>query len=185
MANYGLSKPWIAKLDPETEKYTNAFKCGEAVSTSVTPTYNEASLRGDNKEVRNKKKFKNAAVSMGVTHMPVKAKSVMFGHTVSEDEKTEESNSADEANYVGYGFISEETLGDDDVFVACILHKVIFAEGEEAYTTEGDSITFSTPTVSGTAIPLKDGKWRTKQVFDTEEDADELIQQQLGVTAAA
>ena len=104
---------------------------------------------------------------------------------VKEDEKTEESNSADEANYVGYGCMSEETLGDDDVFVACILHKVIFAEGEEAYTTEGDSITFSTPTVSGTAIPLKDGKWRTKQVFDTEEDADEWIQQQLGVTAAA
>lgn len=183
MANYGLSRPWIAKLDPATGKYSDGFKCGEAVNTSVSPAFNEAALRGDNKEVRRKKKFKEAAVTLGVTYLPLAAKSVMFGHTVSEEDGTESSNSADEANYVGYGFISEETQGDDDVFVACILRKVLFTEGEDSFTTEGDSITFSTPTVSGTAAPLEDGTWRTKKTFATEEEADAWIQEQLGVTA--
>ena len=91
-------------------------------------------------------------MTLGVTYLPLAAKSVMFGHTVSEEDGTESSNSADEANYVGYGFISEETQGDDDVFVACILHKVLFTEGEDSFTTEGDSITFSTPTIEGTIL---------------------------------
>lgn len=184
MANYGLSRPWIAKLDPVTEKYSGAFKCGEAVNTSVSPEYNEATLRGDNKEVRRKKKFKSAAVNLGVTYLPAQAGKVMFGHDVSEDNKTETSKSSDEANYVGYGFISEETQAEGDVFVACILHKVLFAEGENSYNTEGENITFATPTLSGTAAPLADGTWRTKQVFDSEEEADQWIQEQLGVNAA-
>lgn len=184
MANYGLSKPWIAKLDVSKGTYSDGFKCGELVSTNVTPNYNEASLRGDNKEVRNKKKFKNASVTMGVTHLPLAAKKVMFGHEVDETEKTEKSKSTDESSYVGYGFISEETSGDDDVYVACVLLKVLFAEGEDAYTTEGDSITFSTPSVSGTASPNKDGEWRDKKICATEEEAETWIKGKLGITEA-
>ena len=39
MANYGLSMPWIAKLDVESGTYSGGFKCGEAVNTTVTPTH--------------------------------------------------------------------------------------------------------------------------------------------------
>lgn len=181
MANYGMSKPWIAKLDVSSETYSEGFRCGEGVNTTVTPAYNEASLRGDNKEVRNVKIFKNAAVVLGVTSLPLVARKVMFGHDVDEVEETETSSSGDVGSYVGYGFISQETLGDRDVFIACVLLKVMFAEGEEAYNTQGDSITFATPTVNGTAIPVKNNEWRRKKVFDTENEADEWIQTQLGV----
>ena len=181
MANYGLSMPWIAKLDVESGTYSGGFKCGEAVNTTVTSTYNEASLRGDNKEVKNVKKFKNATVVMGVTSLPLVAKDVMFGHEVDEEEELEVSRSGDAGNYVGYGFISEETLGSRDVFIACVLLKVLFAESEEAYNTEGDSITFSTPAINGTAIPLENGEWRKKKVFASEEEADTWIQIQLGI----
>ena len=183
MANYGLSRPWIAKYDPATGKYSEGFKCGEAVNTSVTPAYNEASLRGDNKEVRNVKKFKNAAVTLGVTHMPLKAKSVMFGHEVDTETEQETSKTTDKSNYAGYGFISEETMDTRDVFVACVLLKVMFTEGADTYTTEGDSITFAVPSISGTAVGIDTDEWRIKKVFETEEEADQWIQEKLEVTA--
>lgn len=184
MANYGLSKPWIAKYDPATGQYSGGFKCGEAVNTSITPAYNEANLRGDNKEVRNVKKFKNAAVVLGVTHLPLVAKEVMFGHEVDTETEKEISKTTDTANYVGYGFISEETLDSRDVFVACVVLKVKFTEGAESYTTEGDSITFETPSISGTAVGTDNDEWKVKQVFTTEDEAETWIKEQLNVTAA-
>ena len=85
MANFGASRPRIAELDEKTNKYINAFKCGELVNTSVNPQYNTASLFGDNRKVEELRLLKQADVVLGVTTMPVKASNVMFGHKVKED----------------------------------------------------------------------------------------------------
>lgn len=180
MANFGLSKPWVAQY-VSRGNYKSAFRCAEAVNTSVNPSYNEASLRGDNREVENVKEFKNAAVNLGVTRLPKVAAKVMLGHTVGED-GTETSNTEDFTGYVGYGFITAEMEDGKKTYRACFLPKVKFAEGEESYETKGDSIAFKTPTLSGTAIGDEDGTWRIKSPhYDTEEEADKWIQVQVGV----
>lgn len=182
MANYGLSKPWIAKLNETTRNYENAFKCGEAMTTSVKPNYAEASLYADNRETENIKEFKNADVSVGTSRLPKIAKTVLFGHGENEDGE-EVSNTGDKTNFVGYGFISQEVLDGKTQYIACLLPKVKFMEGEEGYETKGDSIAFKTPTISGSALPL-DGEWRIKSpLYDTEEEADEWIQKKLGALA--
>lgn len=185
MANFGLSKPWIASLNPETNTYTGAFKCGKAVNTTVTPNYNEGQLFADNQQTENAKEFKNAAVAMGVDSLPAKATEVMFGHKVEED-GTEVSNAEDEAAYVGYGFITTEMQNGVKKYRACLLHKVKFTEGEESYTTKGDTITFSTPNLTGIAFANNTGDWRTKSPYlDTEAAADAWIQEKLGVKEQA
>lgn len=70
MAYFGLSNPYIAKYLSDGN-YTEGFKCGNAVSTSVTPAYNEGSVFGDNKQTEYLKEFKNAAVEAGVTSLPL------------------------------------------------------------------------------------------------------------------
>ena len=46
MAYVGLSRPYVAKLVNEgTKQYSNCFKCGKAISLSVTPNYNEVLIR--------------------------------------------------------------------------------------------------------------------------------------------
>lgn len=180
MANFGLSKPWIAKYNPGAA-YSDAFKCGTAINTSVTPNYNEASLYGDNRQVENVAEFKNANVSLGVDRMPVVASKVMFGHTVTEA-GGETSKTSDSANYVGYGFITAEMVDGVKCYRACVLFKAQFKEGEEAYETKGDSIAFKTPTLSGVAMSIETGEWREKSpYFDTEEEADQWIQVKLNV----
>lgn len=181
MANFGLSKPWIASLNAESDTYSGAFKCGKAVNTTVTPNFNEGQLFADNQQTENVTEFKNATVVLGVDSLPADAPKVMFGHDVAED-GTETSNSEDAAAYVGYGFITTEVKSGVKKYRACLLHKVKFTEGEESYTTKGDSITFSTPNLSGVALANNNGDWRTKSpFFDSEAEADAWIQEKLGV----
>ena len=181
MANFGLSKPWISKLNPATNTYSDAFKCGKAISTSVTPNYHEAPLYADNQQTENVTEFKNANVSIGTDRLPSKAAKVMFGHTVAENGE-ESSKSEDEAGYIGYGFITAEQLDGVKKYRACVLLKVKMKEGEESFETKGDSIVFKTPSLSGTAIANEDGEWRIKSpYYATEAEADQWIQKKFGV----
>ncbi|MCI5872147.1 MAG: chitobiase/beta-hexosaminidase C-terminal domain-containing protein [Clostridiales bacterium] len=180
MPNFGLSKPYIAQYVKDGV-YKSGFKCGKAVSTAVTPNYNEASCYGDNIQAEDVKEFKNASVALGVTTLPVVAKKVVFGHSVSEAQE-EVSNSNDSANYVGYGFITAEMNDGVKTYGACVLLKVLFQEGEDSYETKGDSITFKTPTLSGTATTYENGDWRKKKTFSTEKEAEAYIEGILGIT---
>lgn len=179
--NFGLSKPVIAKLNSDGS-YSNGFKCGEAMTTNVVPSYNEGSVYGDNKMVLSRKKFKSAAVNVGVTRLPLQASNTVFGHTINESGE-EVKNTADEANEVGYGFVSEEVAEDGStVYVGCVLLRVIFAEADNNYKTEGESIEFQTPTLNGTAMGDASGNWLKRKPFNTEAEAYAYIQGILGVT---
>ena len=179
MANFGLSFPTIAKLNVETGKYSNAFKCGSAINTSVTPNYNEAALFADNVQKDTVSEFKNATVELGVDTVPVEAAELLFGHKIAED-GTETSNADDSGAYVGYGFITSEMISGKTKYRACLLTKVKFKENAESHQTKGDSIQFSTPTLSGTATVNNKKDWRIKSPYlESEAACDEWILQQL------
>lgn len=181
MAYFGLSNPWVAKYNQTTGKYSGGFKCGSAIGTSVTPSYNEASLYADNREKEKVTEFKSAAVSLEVDRMPVVASEVIFGHKINS-EGEEISGTGDSGNYVGYGFITAELNDDKKTYRACVLTKVKFNEGEESYDTKGDSIVFTKPKISGNAMGTSNDDWRIKSPeFDTEEEADLWIQKKLDV----
>lgn len=179
---FGLSRPVIARRTGK-KTYMDGFVCGEAMTTSVNPQYADASLYGDNKMVSSKKKLKNATVSMGTTRMPRVAETVMFGHKINAETGEVTYRAADEANYVGYGFISKEGIDEFIKYIACVLYKVMFSEGENSYETEGENINFKTPSVSGTAMPDDDGEWMTRKQFDTEEEAYAWIRGVLNLDA--
>lgn len=185
MAYYGLSNPWIAKLDPETSKYLEGFKCGTAVGTEVNPQYNESKLYGDNVLQESLKEFKYADVTLTTTSMPIEAANVVFGHTIDKTKKSIVYNASDEANYVGYGFFASEMINGKATYIAVVLPKVKFSEGTESYTTKGDSIEFKTPSLSGNAMADATGNWKKKQTFDTEAEAIAYIKKELNITDEA
>lgn len=177
---FGLSKPIIARRTGN-KTYADGFVCGEAMQTSVTPNYAEGSLYGDNKMVASRKKFKNAAVTIGTTKLPIIANQVIFGHQVDEYGGIVK-NVNDTENYIGYGFISKEERNDKTEYVGAVLYKVKFSETEDSYETEGDNISFKTPSISGTALPEENGDWITTKPFGTEEAAEEWIKGILQIT---
>ena len=185
MAYYGLSNPWIAKLDAETGEYSLGFKCGSAVGTDITPQYNEAKLYGDNVLKESTKEFKYADVTLNVTELPIEAADVMFGHKVDTEKKSITYNASDVANYVGYGFYASEVVNGKTTYIAAVLPKVKYAESADSYTTKGDSIEFKTPSLSGNAMANASGEWKIKQTFESEAEAIAFIKEKLGITVAA
>lgn len=181
---FGFSRPWIAKYNYDemagTITYSDGFKCGEGANTNVTPSYVSEKLHGDNTVVEEVTEFSSAAVTLGVTKMPLVAGAILFGHAVSGT--NEKSFTGDIANYVGYGFTVKNTDGTYD---ACVLPKVKFQEGADAYETKGSSIVFKKPELSGNAYGRNtDGEWREKEYnFATEALAEEWIKTKLGIVA--
>ena len=182
MAYYGLSKPYIAKFDPATKKYSDGFRCGKAVGTDITPNYNTAVLHGDNEPVESVDEFKDADVNLNVTTMPIEASDVVFGHEVDAEKKEIKYKDTDSANFVGYGFCVNEMINNVKLCVAAVLPKVKFKEAAESYTTKGDSIEFKSPSITGKAYPGPDGLWKEKKVFDTEKEACAWIKEKLEIT---
>lgn len=184
MANFGLSRPTMAKLNTNNGTYSNAFKCGKAINTSVTPNYNSASLYADNAQQEQVDEFNNAKVELGVDTMPIKAAELLFGHKITDSEE-ETDNTEDSGSYVGYGFITSEMQNGVKKYRACFLTKVKFTEGAESYQTKGNSIQFATPTLTGVATGNKDNVWRIKSpYFDSEEKCDEWILKKMGISDA-
>lgn len=186
MAYIGLAKPTIATLKETngSESYTGAFECGKAIQIDVSPQYAEGSLFADNVKAEYDKEFKYADVTLGTSTLPLTAHSIMFGHTVSEDTKGVTYKAQDEPKYVGFGFYVTEKVDGVRKYTAAWLYKVKFSEGTESYKTKGDTIEYQTPSITGQAIALEDGRWKDVQQFDTEKAAADWVKEKASQAAA-
>lgn len=181
MAYIGLAKPTMAKRGDDGN-YSDGFRCGKAIETSITPQYAEGSLFGDNTKAEFDKEFKYADVSLNTTTLPFQAHKIMFGHeTQEETEKTITFKAADEAGYVGYGFYVTEKVDGKKSHVATWLPMCKFSEGADTYKTKGDTIEYQTPAITGQALALDDGTWKEVKVFATESEAQAWIDGKAGI----
>ena len=166
MAYFGLRYPVIAKYNRSTGVYSDGFTCGKAVSLEVTPNYSEGSLYGDDEQAEYEKAFTNANVTLGTTTLPTEAAETVFGHDVDAITGEVTKKTTDEANYVGVGVVVDETVNGTKKYFAYIITCAQFSESAESFTTKGDSITFSNPSIAGLAIGDKNSAWQIKQGFD-------------------
>lgn len=184
----GFAGVFAASLDESnaTPTYSKGFQVGAGVAIQIQPQYAEGSVYGDNRRVKHKKKFKNANVTLGTTSLPKASQSVMFGHTEGTEGEVTSNGLKDTAKYVGLGCYSVEEAEDDaeTKYTALWLYKVKFEDPGDDFETEGENITYKTPSLTGVAEMLKNGDWRTKKQFDTEEEAIAWIKEKAGITAA-
>lgn len=176
----GMSKPIVAKYayDAASKKvsYSNAIYLGEAMTGTFTPNYAEASLYGDDHEVDSSKELTDVTISLGVTKLPINAHSVLFGATVDGSRVSEKTT--DTADYVGIGFISRQS---NNRYTAVVYPKAKFANGAETFNTKSKSVSYSTPTLNGTAVGSdKDDEVRCFAEDLTEEKALEYVIEILG-----
>lgn len=185
MAYFGLRYPVIAKYNRTTGVYSDGFICGKAVSIEVTPNYSEGSLFGDDEQAEYEKQFINANVTLGTTTLPVIASETVFGHTVDNATQEVIKKTTDVANYVGVGVVIDEVVDGNKKYYAYILTCAQFSESAESFTTKGDSITFSSPTIEGLAIGDKSSAWQIREPFDTAADALAYIKTTFNMAVSA
>lgn len=185
MAYFGLSKPVIAKYDPETKTYSKGMVLPGLVGTTVTPNSVEGSLYADNNMSEHEEFFTYATVDAEMNDIPLQASEILFGHTVDAEQKSEVSKSTDESNIVGYGFCQEKSVKKVKSFVACWLLQVKFAEGADSAQTRGENISYGTPKLSGKAYADDTNVWREKREFATEAEAYEWLKTKAGITGSS
>lgn len=179
MAQYKVAYPYVAAIKAEPENteatYETGLALGKMIDVEVTPNFNEAPLYGDNALAEYVKEFKDLDVSLNTTSLPTEAFKMLFGQTLSDDNKETKANINDIANYVGFGFVKSEMVNNVTTHFAVWFPKIKFTPPSEKCTTKGDSITWNTPNITGKGTSDGIGNWKYTKMFDTEREALEFI----------
>ena len=89
--------------------------------------------------------------------------------------------------YLGVGFIIKKIKGGVSKWRAIVLTKVKFAVPSDAANTQGETIEWQTPEISGTIMRDDSEKhaWKKEATFTSEAQAEAYIKARLGITAGA
>lgn len=189
MAKIGLKYPVAAPLG-ESNEYEAGFVIAKAITASVTPNNNDATLFADDAAAETDKSFQSAGFSLNIDDLTQKVYADLLGHTYqaagTEDPRTPETviaSSNDVAPFFGVGFYGKIQRNNKPYYQAKWLKKVQFSEPTDETNTKGESTEFQTPTIEGTAYQLEDGTWKEQAEFATEAEARTWLETKAGITA--
>ena len=190
MATIGLSKPYYAKYSNtgSTVTYSEGGVMGKAVEANIEIESSEDNnLYADNTIAETDKTFTGGTLTLTTDELSQEIAKVLLG--VTETAITEITGVTDEgANeliwdddqqtpYLGVGMIIKKMVGG-------VLTKVMFNIPADAATTQGESIEWQTPELSGTIMRDDTAKhtWKTEATFTTEAQAEAYIKDKLSIT---
>lgn len=165
-----------------TITYGGAQKPAKAISFTFEPTVSDAKLYADDSLAEVDSRVTGGEVTMGIDREDDATMCTLLGHSKDSETNVITDNVNDSAPYVGVGRITK--LMEDGVikYRATILALVKFKEPSDEDNTQGESIEFSTTSLSGTMKIPENGNWRVRKVFTTQADALSFIEEYLGGT---
>lgn len=191
MARISARMPMIAKrTETETEvTFSGGAAIGKLVKSGVTPNQPNTKLFADDGIAEEESEVTSAAVTIESTTIPKDCAVMMFGIKFTEKTETEPEQAVftgeEDSNFVGYGFIGGDKVDGKKRYKISWLPKVKFVLPSEEYTTRGESISFGTSSISGTAY--RDdvlGYWKKEFYFDTAKEAVDYLKTLTGKAAA-
>lgn len=196
MATIGLSKPYYAKYSNagSVVTYSGGGVMGKAVEANIEIESSEDNnLYADNTIAETDKTFTGGTLTLTTDELSQEIAKVLLG--VTETAITEITGVTDEdANeliwdddqqtpYLGVGMIIKKMVGGVLKWRAVVLTKVMFNIPADAATTQGESIEWQTPELSGTIMRDDTPKhtWKTEATFTTEAQAEAYIKDKLSI----
>lgn len=198
MATIGLSKPYYA-IYSETGgvvSYSDGAVMGKATEANITiETTEDNNLYGDNALAETDRRFANGTLTLSTTDLSQTVSAAILG--LKEEAVTGIEGVTDTSvkemiyddtqvtPYLGVGFIIKKKVNGVDKWRGVVLPKVMFSVPEDAATTQGESIEWQTPELTG-AIMRDDSAthvWKKEATFTTEAQAEAYIKARLGITA--
>lgn len=198
MATIGLSKPYYA-IYSETGgvvSYSDGAVMGKATEANISiETTEDNNLYGDNGLAETDRRFANGTLTLSTTDLSQSVSAAILG--IKETELTGIDGVTDtgvkelvyddlqQSPYLGIGFIIKKKVNGVDKWRGVVLSKVMFSVPEDAATTQGESIEWQTPELTG-AIMRDDSAthvWKKEATFTTEAQAEAYIKARLGITA--
>lgn len=198
MATIGLSKPYYAIYAEAggVVSYSDGAVMGKATEANISiETTEDNSLYGDNGLAETDRRFANGTLTLSTTDLSQEVSKAILGLTEQAitgiDGVTDTSvkelvyDDGQVTPYLGVGFIIKKKVNGAYKWRGVVLPKVMFSVPEDAATTQGESIEWQTPELTG-AIMRDDSAthvWKKEATFTTEAQAEAYIKARLGITA--
>lgn len=200
MATIGLSKPYYA-IYSETGgvvSYSDGAVMGKATEANISiETTEDNNLYGDNGLAETDRRFTNGSLTLSTTDLSQEVSKAILGlmeqAITGIDGVTDTSvkelvyDDTQVTPYLGVGFIIKKKVNGAYKWRGVVLPKVMFSVPEDAATTQGESIEWQTPELTG-AIMRDDSAthmWKREATFTTEAQAEAYIKNRLSITVAA
>lgn len=200
MATIGLSKPYYAIYAEAggVVSYSDGAVMGKATEANISiETTKDNNLYGDNGLAETDRRFTNGSLTLSTTDLSQEVSKAILGLTEQAitgiDGVTDTSvkelayDDTQVTPYLGVGFIIKKKVNGAYKWRGVVLPKVMFSVPEDAATTQGESIEWQTPELTG-AIMRDDSAthmWKREATFTTEAQAEAYIKNRLSITVAA
>lgn len=198
MATIGLSKPYYAIYAEAggVVSYSDGAVMGKATEANISiETTEDNNLYGDNGLAETDRRFANGTLTLSTTDLSQEVSKAILGLTeqaiTGVDGVTDTSvkelvyDDTQVTPYLGVGFIIKKKVNGAYKWRGVVLPKVMFSVPEDAATTQGESIEWQTPELTG-AIMRDDSAthvWKKEATFTTEAQAEAYIKARLGIAA--
>lgn len=197
MATIGVSKPYYAKYNAVggTVSYSNGGIMGKMTELDIEiETSEDNNLYGDNGIAESDRTFSNGTVTASTTDLSQEVSRDILGlvekaldeipGVTDKDVKELIYDDNQQTPYLGVGFIIKKMVNHKTYWRAIVLTKVMFSVPSDAATTQGESIEWQTPELSGTIMrdDSETHMWKREATFTTEAQAEAYIKHRLGIT---
>ena len=198
MATIGLSKPYYAIYAEAggVVSYSDGAVMGKATEANISiETTEDNNLYGDNGLAETDRRFANGTLTLSTTDLSQEVSKAILGLTEQAitgiDGVTDTSvkelvyDDTQVTPYLGVGFIVKKKVNGAYKWRGVVLPKIMFSVPEDAATTQGESIEWQTPELTG-AIMRDDSAthaWKKEATFTSEAQAEAYIKARLGITA--
>ena len=192
--NVGMMYPVFAPLVSHTEGSMPTYGSGrviqEARNATITKTYNDNPLYGDDRIVDDDNGLQSLTMTFESTGLSNDDRVMLFGETqATVGGLTAFLESDNETPWGGFGYIRKMRENGVRKFEAWITLKIKFQEESQATNTKEGTISWGTPTLNGRAAALyidssDQMRYRVHQTFETIAAAKAWINTVLNVSAA-
>jgi phi13 family phage major tail protein len=162
MALKGLKNLHYAVITAEDNAsitYDTPKALGPAMAFNMTPSINRGNLRADDKVLFSDASKGPMAVTLNTAYLDKEVEAEILGKTVHTNGLVSD-NVSDQPPYIAIGGQAENARGGYDYFW---LYRVKLSPSEEAMNTKQETPEYSTPNLTGEAIPrMHDGEEKTK-----------------------
>ena len=192
--NVGMIYPVFAKINSHTDGQMPSYATGvvihEARNCTVSKTYNDNPLYGDDHIVDDDNGMTALTVSFEPTGLSDSDRMLLFGEVEkSISGATCQVEMDNETPYGGFGYVRKMRDKGNYSYEAWVILKIKFTEESQTTATKEQQITWNTPTLNGRAAAVDiDGSgkqaWRIHDTFETLSAAKSWLNTVLNVSTA-
>lgn len=161
----------LSKDDATGVTYGTPKKMSGAISANVNPNTSSATLFADDGPYESSTTLGEIELELNMADLSGEVQAALLGHTYKDGVLIKKAS--DQAPYVAVGYRSLKSNGS---YRYTWLYKGKFTDGEQANATKGDSIEYSTPTITGAFVKRDfDDVWQAEVDSDNEDLGAEVV----------